>query len=254
MNAGRRRFALKKVQPWNSVKVSFDIPKEAADQLRSLAVQGNARLIELGILTVEIVGQPNAIVVNKSQNSLATTTNSKCRAVRRSSLFSNVFILGGEVTASPSARSSPVQKSSSDFKLDDHSAKRVKIEEDLHPVTNNLITTASANPTNLNPTTHYQPQQVNHRHEQVLHSTYPKNSGMSSKQRNISLIDSISDVTMPNSSHVHDQSQNSWSSYKVKVNGVHYYPSQQTSYDMRRYETNLSAQCSNPTSTTNTFQ
>ncbi|CAF0907052.1 unnamed protein product [Adineta ricciae] len=219
MNAGRRRFALKKVQPWNSVKVSFDIPKEAADQLRSLAVQGNARLIELGILTVEIVGQSNAIIVNKSQNSLATATNSR------------------EVTTSPSAHSSPVQKSSSDFKLDDHSAKRVKIEEDLHLATNNLVTTASANPTNLNPTTHYQPQQVNHRHEQVLHSTYPKNS-----------------VTMPNSSNVHDQSQNSWSSYRVKVNGVHYYPSQQTSYDMRRYETNLSAQCSNPTSTTNTFQ
>ncbi|CAF1066175.1 unnamed protein product [Adineta ricciae] len=220
LHTGRRRFALKKVQPWNSVKVSFDIPKEAADQLRSLAVQGNARLIELGILTVEIVGQSNAIVVNKSQNSLATTTNSR------------------EATASPSAHSNPVQKPSSDFKLDDHSAKRVKIEEDIHPVTNNLIPTASANPTNLNPTTHYQPQQVNHRYEQVLHSTYPKNSG----------------VTMPNSSHVHDQSQNSWSGYKVKVNGVHYYSSQQPSYDTRRYETSLSAQCSNPTSTTNTLQ
>ena len=164
------------------------------------------------------------------------------------------LILDKEVTASPSVHSAPVQKSSSDFKLDDHSAKRIKIEKDLHPTTNNLIATTSANPTNLNPTTHYQPQQVNHRHEQVLHSTYPKNSGMNLKQRNIPPTDPISGVTMPNSSHVHDQSQNSWSGYKVKVNGVHYYPSQQTSYDMRRYETNLSAQCSNPTSTTNTFQ
>lgn len=80
---GRSRFALKKVQPWNSIKVTFDIPKEAADRLRSLAVQGNARLIELGILSVEIVGQSNAILVNpnnsSSNNAAANpiTTNSK---------------------------------------------------------------------------------------------------------------------------------------------------------------------------------
>jgi hypothetical protein len=63
---GRRRFALKKVQPWNSVKVTFDIPKEAADRLRLLAVQGNLRLVELGILSVEIAGQSNAIVVTSN--------------------------------------------------------------------------------------------------------------------------------------------------------------------------------------------
>jgi len=62
------------VQPWNSVKVTFDIPKEAADRLHLLAAQGNVRLIELGILSVEIVGQSNAIVVNSNNNN-ATTTN-----------------------------------------------------------------------------------------------------------------------------------------------------------------------------------
>jgi hypothetical protein len=76
INLGRRRFALKKVQPWNSIKVTFDIPKEAADRLRLLAVQGNIRLIELGILSVEIVGQSNAIVVNNNKNPSITTTNS----------------------------------------------------------------------------------------------------------------------------------------------------------------------------------
>ena len=83
---GRRRFALKKVQPWNSVKVTFDIPKEAADRLRLLAVQGNVRLVELGILSVEIVGQSSAISVN-SNNAAGTsatpqpTTNSTWKKI-----------------------------------------------------------------------------------------------------------------------------------------------------------------------------
>lgn len=69
------------MQPWNSVKVTFDIPKEAAERLHLLAVQGNVRLIELGILSVEIVGQSNATVVsnhnnNTNNNVTATTTNS----------------------------------------------------------------------------------------------------------------------------------------------------------------------------------
>jgi hypothetical protein len=76
IHQGRRRFALKKVQPWNSVKVTFIIPKEAADQLRLLAAQGNIRLIELGILSVEIAGQLNAIVINNKNNPSTTTPNS----------------------------------------------------------------------------------------------------------------------------------------------------------------------------------
>jgi putative nucleic acid binding protein len=62
------------VQPWNSVKVTFDIPKEAADRLHLLAIQGNVRLIELGILSVEIVGQSNTIVVNNNNNNATATT------------------------------------------------------------------------------------------------------------------------------------------------------------------------------------
>jgi nitroreductase len=72
LHTGRRRFALKKVQPWNSIKVTFDIPKDAADRLRLLAIEGNIRLIDLGIISVEIVGQSNPIVVNNS----STITNS----------------------------------------------------------------------------------------------------------------------------------------------------------------------------------
>lgn len=79
------------MQPWNSVKVTFDIPKEAADRLHLLAIQGNVRLIELGILSVEIVGQSTAVVVSNNNNNntnTSTTTNPTTN-----STFSRVFVL-----------------------------------------------------------------------------------------------------------------------------------------------------------------
>ncbi len=85
------------MQPWNSVKVTFDIPKEAADRLHLLAAQGNVRLIELGILSVEIVGQSNAIVVNSNNNNATTTTNPTTNSIyidyclRRKRKFSFFF-------------------------------------------------------------------------------------------------------------------------------------------------------------------
>jgi len=45
----------------------------------------------------------------------------------------------------------------------------------------------------------------------------------------------------------------SWSGYKMKINGIHYYPTQQTQYDMRRCETNIPSQRSNTTPTSNSF-
>jgi hypothetical protein len=83
---GRRRFALKKVQPWNSIKVTFDIPKEAADRLHLLAIQGNVRLAELGILSVEIVGQSNAILVNSNTNAATTPATSSINPTTNSIL------------------------------------------------------------------------------------------------------------------------------------------------------------------------
>ncbi|CAH1774849.1 unnamed protein product [Owenia fusiformis] len=51
-----RRLIIKKVEPWNSVRVTFNIPKEAALRLKQLAEQGDRTLRELGIMAVQIEG------------------------------------------------------------------------------------------------------------------------------------------------------------------------------------------------------
>lgn len=51
-----QNLILKKVEPWNSVRVTFNIPKEAALRLKHLAEQGNAALREMGVLAVQIQG------------------------------------------------------------------------------------------------------------------------------------------------------------------------------------------------------
>ncbi|XP_067935462.1 serine-rich adhesin for platelets-like isoform X2 [Watersipora subatra] len=57
LKADKQNLVIKKVEPWNSVKVTVNIPKEAAERLKVLAQQNNgAALRNLGIMSLQMEG------------------------------------------------------------------------------------------------------------------------------------------------------------------------------------------------------
>lgn len=49
-------ISVTKCEPWNSVKITFDLPRDAADKLAKLAESGDDALRELGILSLQVEG------------------------------------------------------------------------------------------------------------------------------------------------------------------------------------------------------
>lgn len=52
------RLIIKKVEPWNSVKVTVKIPKDAAERLKHLVAQNDgAALRSMGVMSVQLEGK-----------------------------------------------------------------------------------------------------------------------------------------------------------------------------------------------------
>lgn len=60
---------ISKVEPWNSVRVTLSVPREAAARLSRLAANRDSRLLELGLLTVQVAQDHYALGGSGSNNS-----------------------------------------------------------------------------------------------------------------------------------------------------------------------------------------
>lgn len=61
---GPERLQPQHVEPWNSVRVTFNIPRDAAERLRLLAQNNQQQLRDLGILSVQIEGNGTVLMVH----------------------------------------------------------------------------------------------------------------------------------------------------------------------------------------------
>lgn len=67
---GSERLQPQHVEPWNSVRVTFNIPRDAAERLRLLAQNNQQQLRELGILSVQIEGNSTAFIMGCKRQSV----------------------------------------------------------------------------------------------------------------------------------------------------------------------------------------
>ncbi|CAG5121089.1 unnamed protein product [Candidula unifasciata] len=68
----KQRLQVKKIEPWNSVKVTVTIPRAAAIRLRQLAQNGNDALRQMGVLSVQIQGDTQISLTIAGRNNEPT--------------------------------------------------------------------------------------------------------------------------------------------------------------------------------------
>ncbi|KAK7100210.1 streptococcal hemagglutinin-like [Littorina saxatilis] len=108
---GKNQLVLKKVEPWNSVRVTFNIPREAALRLRQLAEQGNASLRQMGVLGVQIEGDRLVSLTVATPNNqraelIIQTHNGSGQAAAAASGAPQVAPVGASVSLDPGLPSS----------------------------------------------------------------------------------------------------------------------------------------------------